>query len=58
VCAGGVGILPSILNIDRAAPNFEFMRGVDIVMTAGLLASGSDAIHQFVRALQKFFVKP
>lgn len=52
-CAGGVGILKTIVDTTHADPNF--MRGIDIVLTSGLLAGGSDSFHQFVRALETFF---
>ena len=52
-CAGGVGILETILDTTKADPSF--IRAIDIVLTAGLLAGGSDAFHQFVRALEIFF---
>lgn len=52
-CAGGIGILKTIVDITDADPHF--MRGLDIVLTSGLLAGGSDSFHQFVRALENFF---
>lgn len=52
-CAGGVGILETILSIDKAEPTF--IRGIDIVLTSGLLAGGSDVFHQFVRSFETFF---
>ncbi|MBM9535675.1 hypothetical protein [Desulfobulbus alkaliphilus] len=53
-CAGGIGILDTI--VDTSNANKPFMRGMDIILTSGLLAGGSDAFHQFVRALESFFV--
>ncbi len=47
-CAGGIGILKAIVDIEGADQGF--MRGIDIVLTSSLLAGGSDAFHQFVRA--------
>jgi hypothetical protein len=52
-CAGGIGILDTI--VDTTGANERFMRGIDIILTSGLLAGGSDAFHQFVRALESFF---
>ncbi len=52
-CAGGIGILDAIVDIEGADQGF--MRGIDIVLTSSLLAGGSDAFHQFVRALEDFF---
>ena len=55
VCAGGVGILNTIVEIDPGRVCVNYLRGIDIVLTAGLLAGGSDAFHQFVRALETIF---
>lgn len=49
LCSAGVGILASILNLDKIGPAQEqFIRGVDIVLTSGLLAGGSQAFHNIV----------
>jgi hypothetical protein len=53
VCAAGVGLLETILNTDMG--NRNFLRGVDIILTSGLIAGGSDSFHQFVSALETFF---
>ena len=55
VCAAGVGLLGEI--IDVAKGNEHFLRGVDIVLTSGLIAGGSDAFHKFATALETFFDK-
>lgn len=53
VCCSGVGVLDSLLQI--SAGNTIFLRGVDIVLTAALIAGGSDGFHQFMAALESFF---
>lgn len=53
VCSAGIGLLGEIM--DPASGNRNFLRGVDIVLTSGLIAGGSDAFHQFVRTLETFF---
>ena len=55
VCSAGVGLLGEIIDITKG--NLHFLRGVDIVLTSGLIAGGSDAFHQFVRALETFFTR-
>ncbi len=55
VCSAGVGLLGEIIDITKG--NLHFLRGVDIVLTSGVIAGGSDAFHQFVRALETFFTK-
>lgn len=55
VCSAGVGLLGEIIKVDQGSKNF--LRGVDIVLTSGLIAGGSDAFHQFTSALETFFVK-
>jgi hypothetical protein len=55
VCSAGVGLLGEIIDITKG--NVQFLRGVDIVLTSGLIAGGSDEYHQFVRALEKLFKK-
>jgi hypothetical protein len=55
VCSAGVGLLGEIIDITKG--NKYFLRGVDIVLTSGLIAGGSDAFHQFVRAIETFFTK-
>jgi len=55
VCSAGVGLLGEI--IDTTEVNEKFFRGVDIVLTSGLIAGGSDSFHQFVRALEILFGK-
>ena len=52
-CSGGIGILDAVVDTSKASPGF--MRGIDIILTAGLLAGGSDSFHQFVSALETFF---
>lgn len=53
-CAGGIGILDTIIDTSKGADS-HFLRGIDILLTAGLLAGGSDSVHQFVRALETVF---
>ena len=53
VCSAGVGLLVTVVDTSRA--NINFMRGVDILLTAGLIAGGSDGFHQFTSALETFF---
>ena len=53
VCSAGVGLLGEIIDITKG--NVQFLRGVDIVLTSGLIAGGSDEYHQFVRALETLF---
>jgi hypothetical protein len=49
LCSAGVGILTSILNLDNiGAAQQQFVRGVDIILTSGLLAGGSQAFHNIV----------
>ncbi len=55
VCSAGVGLLGEIIDVTKG--NQRFLRGVDIVLTSGLIAGGSDAFHQFVRSLETFFTK-
>jgi hypothetical protein len=55
VCSAGIGLLGEI--IDSRQGSEQFFRGVDIILTSGLIAGGSDAFHQFVRALETFFTK-
>ncbi len=55
VCSAGVGLLGTLLEPGEA--NASFLRGLDIVLTSALLAGGSDAFHQFVRALETFFTE-
>jgi len=55
VCSAGVGLLGEIIDITKG--NEHFLRGVDIILTSGLIAGGSDSFHQFVRALETFFAK-
>ena len=45
----GVGILANILNLEVAVPRYlQLRRAVDILLTAGLLAGGSQAFHENV----------
>ncbi len=53
VCAAGVGLLSSIVDMSKA--NVNFMRGIDILLTSGLIAGGSDGFHQFTSTLETFF---
>jgi hypothetical protein len=55
VCSGGIGILNTIVVADPTRGNLRFLRGIDIVLTSGLLAGGSDSFHQVVSALENFF---
>ena len=55
VCSAGVGLLGTL--IDTFAGNTGFIRGVDIVLTSGLIAGGSDGFHQFTSALETFFTE-
>lgn len=55
LCAAGVGLLGAIIEIDTTKPNAGLLRGVDIILTAGLIAGGSDGFHQFVSTLEAFF---
>jgi hypothetical protein len=49
VSCTGVGFLSSILNLSESIPvNLQLRRGVDILLTAGLLAGGSQAFHENV----------
>jgi hypothetical protein len=49
VACTGVGFLSSILNSSESIPvNLQLRRGVDILLTAGLLAGGSQAFHENV----------
>ena len=52
-CCGGIGILDNVITTTNA--DKTFIRAIDILLTSGLLAGGSDAFHQFVRALETFF---
>lgn len=56
VCAAGIGILKTI--VDTTHPdNFSdsYLRGVDILLTSGLLSGGSLPFHDFVNVIQEFF---
>ena len=57
ICAAGVGLLSEIINLPGDAPSSQksFIRGVDIVLTAGLIAGGSDGFHHFVNSFVTFF---
>jgi cytochrome c biogenesis protein CcdA len=55
VCSAGIGILNTIVVIDSTMGNLRFLRGIDITLTSGLLAGGSDSFHQFISALENFF---
>lgn len=55
VCSSGVGLLGEIIDIPDE--NKSLLRGIDIILTSSLIAGGSDAFHQFVRALETFFTK-
>lgn len=52
-CAAGVGLLDTLLDTTHA--NKQWLRGIDILLTSGLLAGGSDAFHQFTSTLETFF---
>lgn len=60
VCVAGIGLISDI--IDLEAINGEeqetqksLLRVIDIILTASLLAGGSDGMHQFVSSLETFF---
>jgi len=55
VCSAGVGLLTTIIDDNEA--NKGFLRGIDILLTSGLIAGGSDGFHQFVSALETFFTE-
>ncbi|UXY50593.1 hypothetical protein [Pseudomonas tohonis] len=55
VCCAGVGLLSAIIEITAGSSNVNFLRGVDILLTSGLIAGGSDGFHQFVSTLETFF---
>ena len=55
VCSSGIGILETIIVVDPARGDPRFLRGIDIVLTSGLLAGGSDSFHHFTSALENFF---
>ncbi len=55
VCAAGIGLLDAIVDVSRGPK--QFLRGVDIVLTSGLIAGGSDGFHKFVSALDTFFTE-
>ena len=55
VCSAGVGMLSTILNTEGA--NQGLVRFIDIILTAGLIAGGSDGFHQFVAAIETFFIE-
>jgi hypothetical protein len=49
LCSAGVGILSSILDLGGAElAQVKFIRGVDILLTSGLLAGASQAIHHSI----------
>jgi hypothetical protein len=56
-CMVGVGIFTSLFDYSGITSGNQktFVRGTDIVLTAGLLSGGSDAFHQFTSALENFF---
>jgi hypothetical protein len=63
LCSAGVGILKSILNLSGAGfAQAQFIRGVDIILTSGLLAGFSQALHEnlanSIRAAVDSFKKP
>ncbi|KAA3622064.1 MAG: hypothetical protein DWQ02_26720 [Bacteroidetes bacterium] len=58
ICATGIGLLSEIIDVlPEEAPSLQksFIRGIDIVLTSGLIAGGSDAFHQFVNSIVVFF---
>jgi hypothetical protein len=55
VCCAGVGLLQSVVVV--GAGNGPFLRGVDIVLTAALIAGGSDGFHQFTSTLESFLAE-
>lgn len=44
VCCAGIGLLSAVINT-TPEDKFRFLRGVDIVLTSGLIAGGSDSFH-------------
>lgn len=55
VCCAGVGLMGTVIDINKG--NANFLRGVDIFLTSGLIAGGSDSFHQFVSVFETFFIK-
>jgi hypothetical protein len=55
ICSAGVGLIGEIIDIKQG--NQNFLRAVDIVLTSGLIAGGSDSFHQVVRAFETFFTE-
>ena len=56
VCVAGAGLLTSVLNYSDGNRFQKYLlRAVDIVLTSGLIAGGSDSFHQFVATLDTFF---
>jgi hypothetical protein len=49
IACTGIGVLDSILDLKQAVPRFlQLRRAVDILLTAGVLAGGSQAFHENV----------
>lgn len=55
VCSAGIGLLSAV--VGTTAPSQGFIRFIDIFLTAGLIAGGSDGFHQFVSTIETFFVE-
>ncbi len=58
ISIGGVGFLNELVHVDPAAvgeKQIPYLRKVDVVLTAGLIAGGSDGFHQFMKAILVFF---
>lgn len=57
ICAAGVGFLSEVIDLDQIKINDQesFIRGMDIILTAGLISGGSDAFHQFVTTVEAYF---
>lgn len=59
VCVAGVGLLTDLMDVQALGEEWQkyILRGMDILLTASLIAGGSDAFHQFTSALETFFKK-
>lgn len=58
ICSAGVGILSELLQeLPADAPPIQapLLRATDIVLTAGLIAGGSDAFHHFLNSIVSYF---
>lgn len=57
VCAAGVGLFNTIFDIRTDTESRQLLRFVDIFLTSGLIAGGSEGFHSFTSALDAFFVE-